>query len=145
MCILTGKAFSYQPLIFTDPKYAANIPDSDIDSMKERPQISSYVGDYCEDCVTKWSRCICKPESDWDDDQNYTVRTQTDSLSNVENNRHPIPSDWSDQENFWNGKVSEKLPFSQCSWDISNTQEAKNDSDWNDNLYPQNYRTNTQP
>ena len=39
---------------------------------------------------------------------------QTDSPSNVKNDRHPILSDWSDQEDFWNGKVSEKLPFSQC-------------------------------
>ena len=104
------------------------------------------MGDYCEDCVTKWSRCICRPESDWDDDQNHTVRAQMDSPSNVENNKHPIPSDWSNQENFWNGKVSEKLPFSQCEdWDISDTQEAKYYSDWNDNLYPQNYRAKSQP
>ena len=55
MFIPTGKGFSYPPLIFTNPEYATNIPDSDIDSVTERPQISSYVGDYCEDCVTKWS------------------------------------------------------------------------------------------
>ena len=58
MCIPTGKGFSYQPFIFTDPEYATNIPDSDIDSVTERPQLSSYVGDYCKVCVTKWSRCI---------------------------------------------------------------------------------------
>ena len=61
MCILTGKGYSYPPLIFTDPEYATNIPDSDIDSVTERPQLTSYVGDYGEDCVTKWSRCICRP------------------------------------------------------------------------------------
>ena len=99
-CIPTGKGFNYPPLIFTDPEHAANIPDRDIDSITEGPQISSYVGSYCEDCVTKWPRCICKPESDWDDDQNYIVETQMDSPSNVKNDRHPIPSDWSDQENF---------------------------------------------
>ena len=95
-------------MIFTDPEHAANIPDSDIDSVTEGPQISSYVGNYCEDCVTKWPRCICKPESDWDDDHNYTVRTQPDSLSNVKNDKNPIPSDLSNQENFWNGKAYEK-------------------------------------
>ena len=79
------------------------------------------MGDYCEDCVTKWSRCICKPESDCDNDQNYTVRSQMDSASNVENNRHPIPSDWSDQEDCWNGEAYEKLPFTQHKYqDISN-------------------------
>ena len=125
MCIPTGKGFIYPPLIYTDPEHASNIPDGDIDSVTERPQVSSYVGDYCEDCVTKWSRCICRPESDWYDDQKYTVRTQTDSPSNVETDRHPIPSNWSDQKAFWNGKV-EKLPFSQCEdWDKSKTQETK--------------------
>ena len=55
--------------------------------------------------MTKWSRCICKPESDWDDDQNYIGEAQTNSPSN---DRHPIPLDWSDQEKFWNGKAYEK-------------------------------------
>ena len=54
-CLPTGKGHSYPPLIFTDPEHAATIPDSDIDSVTERPQISSYLGDYCKDCVTKWS------------------------------------------------------------------------------------------
>ena len=141
-CILTGKGFSYPPLIFTDPEHAANIPNSDTDSVTERPQISSYVAGYCEDCVTKWSRCICRPESDWDDDQNHVVKTQTDNPSNVENDRHPIPSNWSNQEDFWNGKAYEKLPFTQCKyWDISD----KNDSDWNGILYPRSYRAKSRP
>ena len=114
MYILTGKGFSYPPLIFTDPEFAANIPDSDTtDSVTVRPRISNYVGDYCEKCLIKWSRCICKPESDWDDDQNYKLRTQTDSPPNEENRRHPIPSDWSDQEDFWNGKAFKRVSFTQ--------------------------------
>ena len=141
-CIPTGKGYSYPLLIFTDPDHAANMPGSDIDSVTERPQLSSYVGDYCGDCVIKWSRCICKPESDLDDDQNYTVRSQTDSPSNMENNRHPIPLDWSHQEDFWNGKAYEKLPSTQHKYqDISD----KNDSDWNDNLYPPSYGAKSQP
>ena len=106
--IPTGKGFDYPPLIFTDPEHVANIPDCDIDSVTERPRISNYVGDYCEDCVPEWPRCICKSESDWDDEQNYIVMTQTKSLSNVKNGRHPIPSDWSNQEDFWNGKAYER-------------------------------------
>ena len=39
-----------------------------------------------------------------------TKITQADNLSDVENNRYAIPSDWSDQEEFWNGKVSKRLP-----------------------------------
>ena len=101
MYIQTGKGFGYPPVIFTDPEYTAILPDSET----EGPQISSYVGNYCEDCVTKWPRYICKLESDRDDGHNYAVRTQTDSPSIVENNKHPIPSDWSNQENFWNSKA----------------------------------------
>ena len=122
----------------------ANIPDSDIDSVTEGLKISSYVGNYCEDCVTKWHRCICKPESDWDDDQNYIVETQMDSPSNVKNDRHPIPSDWSNQENFWNGKAYEKSTGPRHRyWNIPPKWDD-NDSDWNDNQYPQNYRAKTQ-
>ena len=67
-----------------------------------------------------------------------------DSPSNVKNDRHPIPSDWSDQENFWNGKAYEKSTGPQHRyWSIPPKQDD-NDSDWNDNLYPQNYRAKTQ-
>ena len=109
MYIPTGKGYGYPPRMFTDPEAAANLTDSDTrDSMIEGPKIRGYVGNYCEDCMTKWPRCICKPESDWDDDYTYSVKTQTDSTPNVENDKHPLPSDWSDQENFWNGKTYEK-------------------------------------
>ena len=144
MCIPTGKGFNYPPLIFTDPDHAANIPNSDIDSVTEGLQISSYVGNYCEDCMTKWLRCICKPESDWDDDQNYIVETQTDSPSNVKNDKHPIPSDWSDQENVWYGKANEKSTGPQHRYWSIPTKQDDNDTDWNVNLYPQNYRVKTQ-
>ena len=105
-------------MIFTDPEYAANLPDSET----EGHQIINYVGEYCEDCITKWSRCLCKPESDWDNDHTYAVRKQADSPPNVENDKYSIPSDWSDQEEFWNGKPSKKLPH-DSDWDISDTKE----------------------
>ena len=104
----TDKGFGYPPLIFTDPEFATKLPDRDTDSVTEGHQISRYVGNYCEDCVTKWPRCIFKAESDWDDDHTYTFKTQMDSPSNVKSDKHPIPSDWSNQENFWNGKAYEK-------------------------------------
>ena len=55
--IQTGKGLDYPPGIFTDPVYAAKLPSSET----EGPQILNYVGEYCKDCVTKWSWCICKP------------------------------------------------------------------------------------
>ena len=142
--IPTGKGLGYPPLIFTDPKVAANLTDSDTrDNVTEGPQISNYVGNYCKDCVTKWPRCLCKPESDWDDDHTYSVKTQMDNPPNVENEKPPIPSDWSDQENFWNGKTYERSRTPRPKyWSIS--PKNYNDSDWNENLYPQNYRAKTQ-
>ena len=124
--IQTGKGLGYPPMIFTDPDYAAKLPDSET----EEPQIVNYVRDYCENCVSKWSRCICKPESDGNNDHTYTVRNQVDSPPNVESDKYPIPPDWSDQEEFWNGKPSKKLP-QDSDWDLSDTEEEKNDSDWN--------------
>ena len=105
--ISTGKGLDYPPLIFTDPKVAANLTDSDArDSETEGPQID-FIGEYCKVCISKWPSCICKPGSDWDNDQNNII-TQMDSPSNKDqNNEHPLPSDWSDQENFWNGKTYE--------------------------------------
>ena len=63
------------------------------------------------------------------------------SPPNGENNRYPILSDWSHQEEFWNGKIS--LRLSQDSdWDISDKQEDKNASYWNDNLNRQTTEQN---
>ena len=74
--IPTGKGLGYPPLTFTDPEVAANLTNSDTrDSVTEGPQISNYVGNYCGACATKWPRCTCKPDSDWDDDHYYAVRT----------------------------------------------------------------------
>ena len=49
MYIQTGKGFGYPPVISTEPEYAAKVPEIDIDSETEGPQISNYVGTYCED------------------------------------------------------------------------------------------------
>ena len=62
----------------------------------------------------------------------------------IVNDRHQIPSDWSNQENFWNGKAYEKSTVPQLRyWGILPKQD-NNESDWNGNLYPQNYRAKTQ-
>ena len=127
-------------MIFTDPEYAANVPDSET----EGPQIINYVGKYCDNCITKLFWCICNPESNWDADHSYAGREQVDSPPNVGSDKYPIPSDWSDQEEFWDGRTSKKLP-QDSGWDLSDTQEDKNDSNWNDNLDPYNYKGRSQP
>ena len=56
------------PLIYTDPKIAENLTQSDNgDSETEGPQVD-FIGEYCGMCITKWFRCMCKPGSDWDED-----------------------------------------------------------------------------
>ena len=67
-----------------------------------------------------------------------------DSPLHVENEKHPLPSDWSDQENFWNGKAYEKSRTHRPrAWRIPPKQD-NNDSDWKENLYPQNHRVKSQ-
>ena len=77
MYISTGKELDYPSLIFTDLEVAANLSNSDpTNSVTEGPQLLDYVGNYCEDCVTKWPRCICEPESDWDNDHTYADKNR---------------------------------------------------------------------
>ena len=112
------------------------------DSETEGPQID-IIGEYCKVCISKWSRFICKPGSDWDDDQNKIITQMYIPSNKNQNNKHPLPSDWSDQENFWNGKEYEKSrTYRPRPWRIPPKNDS--DSDWNENLYPQNYRAKTQ-
>ena len=87
------------PLIF----YADS--NSDIDIPPHFPNLEEY----CRTCISKKTKCICKPMSDCDAD--LVDITQPDCPNNNKNNDrdnrqdHPLPSDWSDQENFWSGKT----------------------------------------
>ena len=96
------------PPIFTDPKNAENLTNSDTgDSETDRPQID-FIGEYCRTCISKWSRCICKPVSDCHE-YPINIILQMDSPSNKDqNDKHPLPSDWNNQENFWNSEEYEK-------------------------------------
>ena len=104
----TDLGADHPTLIFTDPEVAEKLTSSDTgDSETEGPQIS-FIGEYCRTCISKWSRCICKPGSDWDEDP-INIIPQTDSPSNKDqNDRHPLLSDWSDQENFWSNNETEE-------------------------------------
>ena len=105
-----GKRMGYLPKIFTDPKAAETLINSDKgkDSETENPQIP-FIRDYCRTCISKWHRCLYKPVSDWDEDP-INIITQTDSPSNdnKQHDKHPLPSDWSENEKFWNGKEYKK-------------------------------------
>ena len=91
-----GYGKGYLPKLFTDTKYSAAQTDTDNDSETDQLHIP-FLGDYCQTCISKWSRCICKPPSDWDAD--LIGITQPDSpVNNDKGDGHP-------QEDFWNGKT----------------------------------------
>ena len=106
--IPNGKGIWYHPKVITDSKYVTTVTQTDTENNSETdpPQIP-FLGDYCETCISKWSRCVCKPGSDWDADP--IDITQPDSSSNNDKgDRHPLPLNWSDQEHFLNGTDYEK-------------------------------------
>ena len=63
--IPTGYGKGYPPQIFTDPKNLDVQKDSNRNS--DQPDIPN-IDKYCHTCISKWSRCICTPPSDWDMD-----------------------------------------------------------------------------
>ena len=80
---------------------------------------------------------MCKPGSDWDEHP-INIITQTDTPSNRDqNNKHPLPSDWSDQENFLYGKEYEK---SRTHRPRPYRIPPKMTVTPNENLHPHNYR-----
>ena len=138
-----GRGLDYPSLIFTDPNIAENLTNSDTgDSETERPQ-ADFIGEYCRTCISKWSRCICKTGSDLDENAINNIMQMNGPSHNDQNDKHLLPLDWNNQENFWNGNEYEK----------SRTHRPRpyrilpkndSDSDWNENLYPYNYRAKTQ-
>ena len=67
-----------------------------------------------------------------------------DNSNNKQNDNHP-PSDWSDQENFWNGKTYEKTRSHKLRYrHFSLPKRESQDSNWNENLYPHCYRAKVQ-
>ena len=140
--ITSGQGMGYPPKIF----YA----DSDLD-VEIHPHIPN-LQEYCMTCVSKKTRCTCKPMSDWSAD--LIDSTQPDCPNNNSNNNkndredrqdHPLSSDWSDQENIWSGKTYDKVrPTSLTPVQMPPPLRDGEESDWGDNLYPHQYRAKAQ-
>ena len=126
----------YPPKIFTSPNYI----DSDTDIETIPPHIPN-LDEYCWTCISKKTWCICKPLSDWDAD--LIDITQPDSPNKNDRDdrqEHPLPSDWSEQENFWNRKTYDKVrPTSLQPVQMPPTKCDSEESDWNENLYLHQY------
>ena len=90
-------------------------------------------------CISKWSRCICKLGSDWGADPIDITQPNIPS-NNDKGDRCPLPLDWSDQENFWNGTDYEKIrPERLRPVQMPSPKRDSEESDWNENLYPHSY------
>ena len=69
----TGQGFSYPPQVFTDPIYAATIPQMEEEG--EAVQESKFLGKYCEFCDRCGkSHCWCN-SSDWEEGMLNTERS----------------------------------------------------------------------
>ena len=130
--INSGHRMGYPPKIFVDS-------DSDDD-------IPPHIEDYCRTCLTKWVKCSCKPMSDWSVE--LIDITQLD-LPNPDNNKdrddeqdQALPSDWTDQDNFWSGKTYDKVrPLSSLKpVPAQPPSKGDEDSEWSKHLHPHNYR-----
>ena len=68
----TGQGFRYPPQVFTDPTYAATIPQ--MEEVGEAEWESKFLGKYCEFCDSCGeSHCWCN-SSDWEDIVNVKHR-----------------------------------------------------------------------
>ena len=80
--------------------------------------------------------------SDWDAD--LIDITQPDCQNNNNNNKdrddrqdHPLPSDWSEQENFWSGKIYDKArPTTLKPVQMPPPMQDIEESDWNKKPVP---------
>ena len=71
--------------------------------------------DYCRTCLTKKVRCTCKPMSDWSGELIDITQLDPPNPNNTTTNDREdrqdqtLPSNWSDQDNFWSGKTYDKV------------------------------------
>ena len=123
-----------------------NVIDSDSDG--NIPHHIPDLEDYCRTCLSHRVRCTCKPMSNWSTD--LIDITQLD-YPNTDNNAtkndrddgqdNPLPSDWSDQDNFGLGKISDKVrPPTLKSVPMPPPIEEHKEGNCNEHLHPHNYR-----
>ena len=130
--INSGHRMGYPPKIFADS-------DSDDDSLP-------HIEDYCRTCLTKRVKCSCKPMSDWSVE--LIDVTQLDLPNPDYNNDRDdeqdqgLPSNWTDQDNFWLGKTSDKVRPLLSLKPVPAQLPSKGDEDgkWSKHLHPHNYR-----
>ena len=133
----SGQGMGYPPKTFIASDTEEDIP----------PHIPD-LEDFCRMCLTRKVRCTCKPMFDWSADLIDITQPDHPNPDNTANNDRDdgqdnvLPSDWSDQDNFWLGKAYDKVrPLSSLkqvpALPPSNGDE---DSNWSEHLHLHNYR-----
>ena len=99
--INSSQRMGFPPKVFIDSDTDQDIP----------PHIP-ILEDHCRTCLTEKVRCSCHPKSDWSGE--LIDITQPDP-PNPDNNKdrddvqdQALPSNWTDQDNFWLGKTYDK-------------------------------------
>ena len=106
------------------------------------------IEDYCRMCLTKKVRCTRKSMSDWSAGLIDITQLDPPSPNNNANNdrddrqNQALPSNWSDQDNFWSGRTYDKVrPLSSLK-PVPVLPPSKGDENckWSEHLHLHNYR-----
>ena len=119
-----------------------------IDSDKDIPPHIPDLEDYCRMCLSRKVGCTCKPMSHWSED---LIDIPQPDLPNPDNNANndrdngqdqTLPSDWSDQDNFWLGKTYNQVrPLTSLKpIPVPTPTRGDEDSNWSEHLHLHNYR-----
>ena len=135
--IHSGHGMGYPPKTFTDSNSDGDIP----------PHIPD-LEDYCRTCLSRKVRCTCKPMFDWsaeliDITQPDCPNPDNNANKNDRDDRQDqtLPSNWSDQENFWSGKTYDKVrPITLKPVPVPPPMREDEESSWSEHLHPHNYR-----
>ena len=81
----------------------------DSDSDQEFPPHIPILEDYCRRFLTEKVRCSCQPTSTWSGELIDTTQLAPPNTDNNQDREdvqdNPLPSDWTDQDDFWLGKT----------------------------------------
>ena len=135
--INSGQGMEYPPKTVigsdTDEDIPPHIPD---------------IEDFCRMCLTRKVRCTFKPMSNWSADHIDITQLDPPNPDSTANNERDdrqdqaLPSDWSDQDNFWLGKTYDKVrPLSSLKpVPVLPPSQGDEDSNWSKHLQPHKYR-----
>ena len=135
--INNGEGMGYPPKTFIG---------SDMD--KDIPLHIPDLEDFCGMCLTRKVRCTCKPMSNWSVDLIDITQLDPPNPDSTTNNDRDdeqdqaLPSDWSDQDNFWSDKTYDKVRLlsSLKLVPVLAPLNGDEDSNWSKHLHPHNYR-----